>query len=373
MNIQLNSIISGKIVEQKNKTILIGKNIYNESINIYFVNENNKNININEFNNYMLNNILTNDEFGLNTLNNIINGNQYIVVKKIINNNCILSINNIQILNNNNVLINMDIKKKVNNKFQSTTIFDFINNKNNEYDYSISLCNNNSINNINRIFEIIKNNIEINKSIKPFNLGIKELFFIKKLDKDLYKKLNLENVLELKKLINNMGYLNFIKEHSFDLFYKLEEEAKLIDLFIYYKTELNNNNFEIIEQIKNTINQYGYNNCPIHINFKMKINHNNNNDFNTFILNHINNLIDNYYYIINKKLDNKLIINNNILDRIYLNNLILTINIQNDNNDFKITKIYGYNKYNKRFINNVSNYGLSSYVSNNLNDLLKDN
>lgn len=380
MDIKLNSIICGKIIEQKNKTILIGKNLYNENVKIYFVNNNKENISILQFKNYLLEHLLENNEIGLNIYNNILNGNQYLLIKKIINSNCILNIENIQLLNNNNFLINMDIKKKINEKFQSTTIFDFINNEDNEYDYSISLCNNNNINSINRIFEIIKNNLNINKNIKPFNLGIQELVFIKKMDHNLYKKLNFKNIIELKNFAKEKGYLNFLKEYAYEYFYKLEEEAKLIDLFLNYKNELNNNNFEIIETIKNTINQYGYNNCPIHINFKIKINKNNNKDFNTFILNNINSLLTTYYYLSNndyknklgKIIDNKIIFNNNILDRIYLNNLIFTINVQNDNNDFKITKIYGYNKYNKRFINNVSNYGISSYIIDNLNNILKD-
>ena len=170
----------------------------------------------------------------------------------------------------------MDIKKIIiqneEKKYKSATLYDLINHKENKFDYSISIDEINNINNINKIFRIIENNIEINNSIKPFNYGIKEIQFLEKLGEKPYLKMKMQNIEELKKFFNIYGYKKTLKEYFFEYFYKLEEEAELIDLFKFYKQELNQGNFEVIQEIKKTICRYGLNNCPIHLNYKIKIN-----------------------------------------------------------------------------------------------------
>lgn len=385
MNILTNIILLGKIIEKKNKCIFIGKNTFNKNMTIYLLDKNKNNMNLKSFKEIILS-MFNDNELGINKFNNIINGNQYFVIKNCIrindnSYNSIIDNNSIEIINNNHLIINMDIKKISHNTYRSGTLFDLINNKNNKFDYSISIDNINNIKNINNFFNIINNNIIINNSIKPFNLGIKELEFLQKLGNEPYKKHNMKSFEELKKFFRLNGYKNSLKTYFFEFYYKLEEEATLIDLFIKFKNELNQENYEYLKDIKNTIIRYGLNNCPIHLNYKIKINKNYINDLNDFILNHLmyslkfyfNNLNENdklkYGYIDE---NNNIVFHDKILKKIYLKDLIYYIQIPKDKNDFKITKIYIYNNNGKKFLYNISRFGLSSIILDKLENLLKD-
>lgn len=389
MNILTNVILLGKIIEEKNKCVFIGKNNFKKDLKIYFLNENKKNINGKEFKEIILN--LYNDyEIGINKFNNIVNGNQYFVIKNCIKTkdniyNCIINNQNIELINNNNLIINMDIKKIIEKnkekKYKSATLYDLINHKVNKFDYSVSIDEINNINNINKIFRIIENNIKINNTTKPFNYGIKEMQFLEKLGEKPYLKMKMQNYEELKKFFNLCGYKNALKEYFFEYFYKLEEEAELIDLFMKYKQELNKKNFSIINDIKKTIFRYGLNNCPIHLNYKIKINNKYIEEFNDFILNYIIYILEFYYNSLNEldkckygyqDKNGKIIFNKNILKKIYLKDLIYYIQIPEDKEDFKITKIYIYNNYGKRYLYNISNFGLSTIILDKLEELLKD-
>lgn len=389
MNVLTNVILLGKIIEEKDKCVFIGKNNFKKDLKIFFLNEKKKNINGKEFKKIILNKF---DDFdlGINKLNSIVNGNQYFIIKnciKIKENiyNCIINEKTIELISNKNLIINMDIKKIIpeneERKYKSASLYDLLNHKENKFDYSISIDEMNNINNINKIFKVVENNIEINKTIKPFNYGIKEMQFLEKLGESPYLKMKMKNYEELRSFFKLCGYKKALKEYFFEYYYKLEEEAELIDLFINYKIELKKENFSIINEIKKTIIRYGLNNCPIHLNYKIKINNNYVNEFNTFILNYITYILEFYYNNLNEldkckygyeNKDGKIIFNKNILKKIYLKDLIYCIQIPKDKEDFKTTKIYIYNNYGKRYLYNISNFGLSTIILDKLEELLKD-
>lgn len=382
MGVLTNVILIGKIIEKNNKSMFLGKTIFNKEMKIYFLDDNKKNMSLSSFKELILS-MYESFEIGINIYNNIINGNQYVIIKNCLGNdgvyNSIINFKTLEILKQNNLIINMDIKKLINNNYRTLTLYDLINNKDLVLDYSVSIDNLNNIRNINKIFDLVENNIEINKNFKPFNLGIKELQYLNKLGNEPHKKMKFNSIEELKTFSRMYGYENTLKEYYFEYFYKLEEESKLIDLFLKFKKELTNNNFEIIKDIKSTILQYGLKNCPIYINYKIKINQNFRLDFNTFILNYIKYILNFYYNVVDEdkkhKLgyvsNNEIIFNEHILKNIYINDLIYTLSIPDDNEDFKITKLYGYNNYGKKFINNISNFGLSSSILEKLDELIK--
>jgi len=385
MSLIANMLIVGTIKECNGKVYLEGKDIFDNNIKLYFINQDKKNINlidlISNFKIILNNNNILDPIIIDNIINNIINGNEPLLIKNALGKlniyNCIISKNNIELLNKKSCLLNMDIKKKINNNFKSSTIHNLLYD-NYHYDFSISINKNNNINTINRFFEIINNNIDLDKFNKStFNIGIKELDFVKKLTMDSN---DIYDIIELRNIARKTSYNNLLKDKFYELFYKLEEDSLILDQFIDLKSKLSSNPKDTIKSIKELINKYGLNNCPIFLNFKVKFNNNIKEDFIIFLNKNITSVL-NFYYNTSKdeikdliavKDGHKILFKKDFLNSLYLNNIVFSLLLPEDTDTFKITKLYSYNRYNKRLINNISSYGITSNIINNIEDYIED-
>lgn len=384
MSLIVNMFIKGNIKENNNKSFLEGKDVFNNILKIYFINEEKNNINLKELKQKLKNilnkNNIIDDMIIENKIENILNGKEGFIIKNALgkndNFNCIFNNESIMLIDKNDAIINIDIKKKDNQFFKSSTIYDLFNKKDLYIDYSSSLNEYNNINIINRFFNIVENNLIMdNPNVNFFKLGIKELEFLKKLeilDFDIFTKY--KDYEELKKYARKVGYNNLLKNDFFNKFYKLEEESILIDQFIKAKET---NNFK---EIKLLINKYGLENCPVFLNFKIKFNVESKELFKNFVIKNLESILNFYFNSVSseiqnkigKKVDNKIIYKDEFLKSLYLNNLIFKLKIPSDSDTFKVSKLYAYNNYNKRYLNNFTKFGMTSNLLQKIEEYVKN-
>ena len=260
MRTMANIMLTGKILEKDNNLFLNAITIFNEELEILLL-ENKK------------------DNLEKKDLKLVLNKNYSIILKNIIEtkNGKLLTIfneDNYEILNKDLLLFNLKIKVIKNGRYSSATIKDLYNEEVQNLDLSFSLnkeTNNEYIENIFKSFESDKN---------IFNLGVQELNFIKTLVEednkvvldftDIYStnRIGLHEI--FRKIEKDNNYFYLLKEYFPNLKEKYAKKAELIDDFIYYKKELQNNNFEVIKDILNILKHKQYKDLPIFINMKIK-------------------------------------------------------------------------------------------------------
>ena len=335
MRTMANIMLTGKILEKDNNLFLNAITIFNEKLEILLLENKRDNLNKKD-------------------LKLVLNKNYSVILKNIIEtkNGKLLTIfneDNYEILNKDLLLFNLKIKVIKNGRYSSATIKDLYNEEIQNLDLSFSLnkeTNNEYIENIFKSFESDKN---------IFNLGVQELNFIKTLvEEDNKVVLDLEI---FRKIAKDNNYFYLLKEYFPNLKEKYSKKAKLIDDFIYYKKELQNNNFEVIEDILNILKHKQYKDLPIFINMKIKSAIEDKEKLIEFIKKEYFK-IKSYYKIFHRDFDD------NIEKEIYLNDIILSSNIKNKNNlnNLKIVN------NDRLLLNNVSKFGLTSNILEQLNN-----
>lgn len=340
MKTMANIMLSGKIVKKNNKLYLIATTIFNKKIEVLLLEDKNTELTENKLN------LKLNQEYDL-ILKNIIETKD----KRLLS----IFNNNYELLNKDLFLFNLKIKVIKNGKYISATIKDVYNEEVSNLDLSFSINKNIDNYYINKIIDNFKNENNI------FSFGVQEINFIKELQEvDKYNLFNIEDLIEIAK---KNGYVDLLKTNfpniKDDTYYI--QKAKFIDKFVYYKKELSKNNFKVLDDIKNILNENKYKELPIFINLKLRYSLEDKKNLISFIKREYEK-IKSYYSIFHNNLDY------NIIEKeIYLNDIILSSNLKSKENLNNI-KICNENRL---FLYNVSKFGLTSNILDQINNFIK--
>lgn len=340
MKTMANIMLSGKIVKKNEKLYLIATTIFNKKIEILLLEDKNKELTENKLN------LKLNQEYDL-ILKNIIETKD----KRLLT----IFNDNYELLNKDLFLFNLKIKVIKNGRYISATIKDVYNEEVSNLDLSFSINKNIDNYYINKIIDNFKNENNI------FSFGVQEINFIKELQEvDKYNLFNIEDLINIAK---KNGYMKLLKNN----FPSIKEEityikkAQFIDNFLYYKKELSQGNLKVLEDMKKILNENKYKDLPIFINLKLRYSLEDKKNLISFIKREYEK-IKFYYSIFHNNLDY------NVIEKeVYLNDIILSSNLKGKEN-FNNIKICNNNKL---FLHNVSKFGLTSNVLDQINDFIE--
>ena len=340
MKTMANIMLSGKIVKKNKDLYLIATTIFNKKIEILLLEDKNKELTENKLN------LKLNQEYDL-ILKNIIETKD----KRLL----AIFNDNYELLNKVLFLFNLKIKVIKNGRYISATIKDVYNEEVSNLDLSFSINKNIDNYYINKIIDNFKNENNI------FSFGVQEINFIKELQEvDKYNLFNIEDLINIAK---KNGYMKLLKNN----FPSIKEEityikkAQFIDNFLYYKKELSQGNLKVLEDMKKILNENKYKDLPIFINLKLRYSLEDKKNLISFIKREYEK-IKFYYSIFHNNLDY------NVIEKeIYLNDIILSSNLK-DKENFNNIKICNNNKL---FLHNVSKFGLTSNILDQINDFIE--
>lgn len=345
MNTMVNIVLCGTIEKIKNKLYFNSQSIFNKQLKIELLKDKETHITEEELR------IQLNDYF-----ESVSKGTTSIILKNIIETKdgrylTIINQNSFEILNKDLMLFNLKIKTIKNGKYLTSTILDLYNENIENLDLSFSINKETDFQYIEKIINTFEN------ERSSYSFGIQELNFIKELISK-YDYINL-SLIDLKNIAKNIGYESLVRVY----FKGIEDidltKSKLVDDFIYYKSELKNKNFSVLPRIKESIREHGYGNIPIFLNIKVRSAMSDK----ILLINFIKyeyEKIKLFYQKFNKNVDFDL-----IEKEVYVNDIIVSSNLKNKQNINNVSIVNN----NRLLLGNLSRYGLTSTILEQINEL----